>query len=76
MDLKLFVDMFAELFEETEKSKFKPSTKFRDIDEWSSFIGLSVIAMVDEKFNVKMTGGDIRESITIEDLFNIVLRKQ
>ena len=76
MDMNLFVGLFAELFEETEKSSFKPATKFRDIEEWSSFMALSVIAMVDEKFNVKMTGEDIRKSITIEDLYHIVLKKK
>lgn len=76
MDLNIFVDNFAELFEETGKGFFKPSAKFRDIEEWSSFMALSVIAMVDEKFKVRMTGDDIRKSTTIEDLFHIVVQKK
>jgi len=76
MELSEFVVNFAEVFEETEKSLFKPETKFREIEEWSSFMALSVIAMADEKYNVKMTGNDIRESVTIEDLFKIVAKKK
>ena len=76
MDMNLFIENFAELFEETEKSFFRSVTKFRDIEEWSSFMALTVIAMVDEKYNVKMSGDDIRRSTTIEDLYKIVLEKK
>lgn len=76
MDLKLFVENFAALFEETEKNLFKPASKFRDFEEWSSFVALSVIAMVDEQYKVKLTGDDIRKSVTIEDLFKIVIQKR
>lgn len=76
MEINLFVKNFAELFEETEASFFKPATKFRVMEEWSSLAALSVIAMVDEKYNVSLTGDDIRKSLTIEDIFNIVKTKK
>ena len=49
MDLNEFVAHFAEQFEETDASVFTPETKYHDLEEWSSLIGLSVIAMVDEE---------------------------
>jgi acyl carrier protein len=76
MELNNFVRDFAELFEETDINFFKAGTKFRDIEEWSSLGALSVIAMADEKYEVRLTGDDIRNSLTIEDLFNIVKSKQ
>ena len=48
---------------------------FKDLDEWSSLIALSVIAMVDEEYNITIKGDDIRNSDTIEDLFNAVKAK-
>lgn len=72
MEINKFVIDFAELFEDTEAGFFRPATKFRDIEEWSSLGALSVIAMVDEKYNVRLTGDDLRNSLTIEDIFNIV----
>jgi acyl carrier protein len=75
MELTTFTKDFAELFEETEASFFKPGTKFRDIEEWSSLAALSVIAMADEKYSVSLTGDDIRKSVTIEDIFNIIKQK-
>ena len=71
-----FVVLFAELFDETDPSSIKADTTFRDLDEWSSLIGLSVIAMVDEEFDVALKGNDVKESNTVEDLYNRVLSKQ
>lgn len=72
MELKEFVANFADQFEETEASEFKAETLFKELDEWSSLIALSVIAMVDEEYDVTIKGDDIRSSATIEDLYNIV----
>ena len=73
--LEEFVALFAEQFDDTEASEFTSSTNFRAMDEWSSLIGLSVIAMVDEEFDVALKGNDIRQATTIEDLYNIVKSK-
>lgn len=70
-----FVTLFAEQFDETETSQFTADTKFRELDEWSSLIGLSLIAMIDEEFDVALNGSDFRQAATIEDLYNIVKSK-
>lgn len=75
MELKDFVALFAEQFDETDASEFNPETKFRDLDEWSSLIALSIIAMVDEEYDVTIKGDDVKKSNTIEDLYNIVKSK-
>lgn len=72
MDLQEFVQHFAEQFDETDASIFTPQTKFHDLEEWSSLIGLSVIGMVDEEYDVPLKGNDVKGSVTIEDLYNIV----
>ncbi len=72
MDLNQFIENFADLFEETDPDTIKATTQFKDIEEWSSLVALSVIAMVDEEYDVEFRGDDIRNSNTIEDLYNIV----
>ena len=72
MDLKGFIENFAEQFEDTDVNDIQATTVFKDLDEWSSLLALSVIAMVDEEYNVTLKGEDIRNSSTIEDLFNVV----
>ncbi|MBO7617455.1 MAG: acyl carrier protein [Bacteroidales bacterium] len=70
-----FIQLFAEQFDQTDSSEFKAETEYRELDEWSSLIALSVIAMVDEEFNVALKGNDILSSMTIEDLYNTVIGK-
>lgn len=72
MDFKGFVENFANQFDDTDASEFKAETVFKELDEWSSLIALSVIAMVDEEYDVTIKGDDIRNSNTIEDLYNVV----
>lgn len=75
MELKDFIESFADQFDETDASEILAETKFKELDEWSSLIALSVIAMVDEEYDVTIKGDDIRNSNTIEDLYNIVKSK-
>lgn len=75
MDINEFVAHFAEQFDFTDLDEFKPDTVFRDLDEWSSLMALSIIAMVDEEFEVTLQGDDMKAAVTIEDLFNIVQNK-
>lgn len=70
-----FVQLFAEQFEDIDTSGFNGVTNFRDNDEWSSLIALSVIAMVEEEFDVILKGDDIKNSNTIEDIYNAVKAK-
>lgn len=72
MEINEFVQNFAAQFEETAPSEFNAETAFREIDEWDSLISLSIIAMVDEEYNVKLTGEEIRNSKTIEDIYQII----
>jgi acyl carrier protein len=76
MELKSFVDNFAAQFEDTAPSEFIPETKFKELDEWSSLTALSIIAMVDEEYDVTLKGDDIRNAQSIEDVFNAVKSKR
>ena len=73
--LEEFVDLFAEQFDETDASEITATTVFHDLDEYSSLIALSIIAMVDEEFDVALKGDDMRAAVTIEDLYNVVKNK-
>lgn len=75
MDIKEFIENFANQFDDTDSSEITADTNFRDLDEWSSLIALSVIAMVDEEYDVTLKGDDIKNATTVEDLFNTVKAK-
>jgi len=72
MNLQDFIAKFAEQFDETDVNEFKANTEFRKLAEWTSMTALMIIAMVNDEYNIIIKGDDIRKSITIEDLFNIV----
>lgn len=76
MDLNEFIAHVVDQFEETDASQIVASTKFQELDEYSSLIALSLIAMIDEEYDVTIKGNDLRSAITIEDLFNIVKSKK
>ena len=76
MELNEFIAHVAEQFEETDASQIVASTKFQELDEYSSLIALSIIAMIDEEYDVTLKGNELRSAITIEDLFNIVKSKK
>lgn len=75
MNLEEFVARFAEEFDETPAEQFKADTVFKSLDEWGSLTALSIIAMVDEEFEKRITGADLRSVDTIQDLYNLVMSK-
>lgn len=75
MNIDEFIAQFAELFDDTPAAEITASTAFHDLEEYSSLISLSLIAMVDEEYGVTLTGNDIRSATTVEDLFNLVKGK-
>ena len=74
-NLQEFVELFAEQFDDTDASEIQASTNFHQLDEWSSLIGLSVIAMVDEEFDVALKGDDVKNAVTVENLYNTIIGK-
>lgn len=75
MDLNLFLENFAAQFDDTDIDEIKAETAFKELEEWSSLTALSIIAMIDEEYEVSIKGDDIRNAITVEDLYNIVVSK-
>lgn len=75
MDLKDFVEHFAGEFDDTPLEEFTPDTAFKELEEWSSLTALSIISMVDEEMEKRITGADIRNTTTIKELYELALTK-
>ena len=69
MELNDFIEKFAEQFEETENAIFTGNTNFKELDEWTSLTALSIIAMLDEEYNISLKSDYLLKSSTIEELF-------
>lgn len=75
MALEEFIRLFAAEFDNTAEDVFTANTNYKSLDEWSSLVALSIISMVDEEFDKRLTGADLRSMDTIEDLYNLILTK-
>jgi len=75
MTIDEFVQAFAEEFDETPAEKFTAETVYKELDEWGSLVALSIISMVDEQLEKRLTGADIRSCNTIKDLYELVIAK-
>ena len=75
MELKEFIENFAQQFDDTDVSEITASTEFHELEEWSSLTGMSVIALAKTQYGKTITGKEIRECETVEDLFNLIASK-
>lgn len=76
MEMQEFIKKFADVFEETDAVVFTPETKFRELEEWSSFLALSVMAMCGDEYDVNLSAQEMREAQTVQDVYNAVAAKQ
>ena len=75
MEMNEFIEFFADQFDDTPVDTLTPETVFHDLDEYSSIVALSIIAMIDEEYGVTLTGNEMKAAVTIQDLFNTVQAK-
>jgi acyl carrier protein len=75
MEINEFVKKIADQFDNTDMSVFTPKTVFRELEGYSLIVALSIIAMVDEEYGVLIGANEMKTSITIEDIYNIVKAK-
>lgn len=76
MEISTFLQNFADMLDDTAAELITAETIFRDLDEWDSLTALSLIAMVDEEYSLKLTGDDIKNALTINDIFETVKSKK
>ena len=72
MDIKEFVQNFAEQFDDTDVAVFTPELAFRELEEWSSFLALAIMAMIKSEYDVAISADEMRNANTIQELFDTV----
>ena len=71
MNKTSFLENLKLQFEEEEMSNILFDTKFKDIDTWDSLTKFSIIAFVEDDYNVKIT--DFSKIETVSQLYEFVL---
>ena len=75
MELKEFIENFANQFDDTDVSEIQPDTEYQELDEWSSITAMSLIALAKTQYGKTITGREVRSCKTVEDLFNLIASK-
>lgn len=75
MEMKEFIQNFADQFDEIDVKALTPETNFRELDEWSSMVALSVLAMIDDEYDVQLKADEMRQTTLIQELFDLVQSK-
>ena len=69
-----FISTFKEALQ-IEDREISLEDKFRDYEEWDSLSRLSLIAALDEQFNLQIEDKDFEQLITVGDLLGEVEKK-
>lgn len=70
MEQKLaFLEKFQSIFDETAPELIQLTTEFKQLEEWSSLMILSLIVLFEEEYNIKLSPGDIDKARQVEDLY-------
>ena len=64
-----FIELVAEIFE-VEPDDISADTVFREIEDFSSLVGFSLIVMLEDEYGVKVSEEEFRECITVGDLYS------
>lgn len=75
MELKEFIANFADQFDDTDASEITATTEFHELDEWSSLVGMGVIALAKTDYGKTISGAELKACVTVEDVFNLINNK-
>lgn len=71
--MKEFIEKFAEAIEREEEIKMED--EFRNYEEWNSIAYLSVIAMMDEVYDIQMEEAEFKKLKTVQNLYDACTNK-
>lgn len=71
MNIEEFISKFAEVIEVFDESQLNADTEFHELEEWSSLSTLLVIAFLVEEFDKQPGNKEIKECITLQDLYDL-----
>ena len=74
MNLDQFVELFKDVME-MNNQKIEPDDKFKEYDDWDSLAVLSILAMVNQEFDIVIPRREFESVNTIRELYVLILSK-
>ena len=75
MGLNTFIKNFEEAVEDVEVDTLAADTSFRSLEQWDSLAVLTVIAMVDAEYDVRLKAKELKQVATLAELHELVAAK-
>jgi acyl carrier protein len=71
-----FVRNFENAVEGIEPGSLTPEVEFRSLQGWDSLAALSILAMVDAEYETAISGNELKQCKTLQNLFDVILSKR
>ena len=75
MTIEEFIEKVEAEFPDLEPGKLLPDSIYREVLNWSSINALILIALVATEYDVIIAAEDLRSTVTLRELFNIIQEK-
>lgn len=72
IEINDFIAQLTDVYELEDPTCLSSESKLRDVEGWSSFTALGIMAMVKSEYDLALTAQQMRDAVTIFDLFNII----
>ena len=71
-----FLGAFKEAFDLEDDFLVDMKDEFRDYDNWDSLTKLSLIAAIDESFEITIENKQFEKLISIQDLYDFIIKSK
>ncbi len=68
--MEKFIDLLREALEREDEIQMVDT--FRDYDEWNSLAYLSIIAFLDEEYDVQIEEAEFKQLKTVQDIYDAI----
>jgi acyl carrier protein len=68
------IELFAEALE-IEASAIRPEKAIAEYEEWNSLAWLTIMALLDERYNIHLSAEDFRGFVTVQDVVDKITSK-
>lgn len=70
-----FLDNIRAQFDDVDASSICLDSEFRNVDGWSSMVGLGIIMMISECYDYEMSANELRSLRTIREIYEFLKSK-
>ena len=76
MSIEQFIEDFENAVEDVDTGSLSAETVFRSLEQWDSLAVLTVIAMVDADYDVRLKAKEFKAVETLVELYALIEAKQ